>query len=65
VYSDKLFVLTPAGDLRILLDEGDPQKVAALEVQLRQNHVTVLLSNRNIWQGIWDKFRNYLVERIG
>lgn len=40
VYSDKLFVLTPSGDLRILLDEGDPQKVAALEAQFRQNHVT-------------------------
>ena len=24
VYSDKLFVLTPEGDLKILLDEGDP-----------------------------------------
>jgi len=31
VYSDKLFVLTPQGDLRILLDEGDPVKVGALE----------------------------------
>jgi sugar lactone lactonase YvrE len=31
VYSDKLFVLTPQGDLRILLDEGDPAKVDALE----------------------------------
>ena len=31
VYSDKLFVLTPQGDLRLLLDEGDPQKVDALE----------------------------------
>src|SRR5665213_2902711 len=31
VYSDKLFVLTPQGDLRVLLDEGDPQKVDALE----------------------------------
>src|SRR6185312_11597835 len=30
VYSDKLFVLTPEGDLRVLLDEGDPQKVDAL-----------------------------------
>ena len=29
VYSDKLFVLTPKGDLRILLDEGDPARVAA------------------------------------
>jgi gluconolactonase len=31
VYSDKLFVLTPQGDLRVLLDEGDLEKVAALE----------------------------------
>ena len=27
VYSDKLFVLTPEGDMRVLLDEGDPVKV--------------------------------------
>lgn len=40
VYSDKLFVLTPQGDLRILLDEGDPQKVDALERQFFANHVT-------------------------
>ncbi len=26
VYSDKLFVLTPEGDLKILLDEGRPGK---------------------------------------
>ena len=31
VYSDRLFVLTPRGDLRILLDEGDPARVDALE----------------------------------
>jgi gluconolactonase len=31
VYSDKLFALTPQGDLRVFLDEGDPRKVAALE----------------------------------
>src|SRR5437763_909913 len=31
VYSDKLFVLTPQGELRVLLDEGDPEKVNALE----------------------------------
>ena len=31
VYSDKLFVLDPRGDLHVLLDEGDPQKVDALE----------------------------------
>jgi gluconolactonase len=40
VYSDKLFVLTPEGDLRILLDEGDPVKVDALELQFFNNHVT-------------------------
>src|SRR5258708_5131963 len=40
VYSDKLFVLTPEGDLRILLDEGDPAKVDALERQFLQNNVT-------------------------
>jgi len=40
VYSDKLFVLTPEGDLRILLDEGDPAKVEALERAFFSNHVT-------------------------
>jgi gluconolactonase len=40
VYSDKLFVLTPEGQHKILLDEGDPQKVAALERQFFANHVT-------------------------
>src|SRR5258708_14246507 len=40
VYSDKLFVLTPQGDLRILLDEGDPAKVDALERAFFLNHVT-------------------------
>jgi gluconolactonase len=40
VYSDKLFVLTPEGDLRILLDEGDPGKVDALEQAFLQNTVT-------------------------
>lgn len=40
VYSDKLFVLSPEGDLRILLDEGDPAKVDALERQFFQNSVT-------------------------
>lgn len=39
VYSDKLFVLTPEGDLRVLLDEGDPQKVAALESAFLSNTV--------------------------
>jgi len=40
VYSDKLFVLTPEGDLRILLDEGDPDKVAALERQFFEGRIT-------------------------
>jgi sugar lactone lactonase YvrE len=40
VYSDKLFVLTPTGDLRVLLDEGDPAKVEALEQAFFKNHVT-------------------------
>lgn len=40
VYSDKLFVLTPQGDLRILLDEGDPEKVEALENAIEKNAVT-------------------------
>jgi gluconolactonase len=40
VYSDKLFVITPEGDLRVLLDEGDTEKVDALERQFFNNHVT-------------------------
>ena len=40
VYSDKLFVLTPEGDLRILLDEGDPQKIDALERAFFEKRVT-------------------------
>jgi gluconolactonase len=40
VYSDKLFILTPEGDLRILLDEGDPAKVDALERQFFEGRVT-------------------------
>jgi gluconolactonase len=40
VYSDKLFVLTPQGDMRILLDEGDPAKVDALERAFLANQVT-------------------------
>jgi sugar lactone lactonase YvrE len=40
VYSDKLFVLSPEGDLRILLDEGDPEKVSALERAFKSGAVT-------------------------
>jgi sugar lactone lactonase YvrE len=39
VYSDKLFVLTPAGDMRVLLDEGDPERVGALEEAFFNNTV--------------------------
>jgi len=31
VYSDKVFVITPDGDFRILIDEGDHEKVKALD----------------------------------
>jgi gluconolactonase len=40
VYSDKLFVLTPQGDFRLLLDEGEPALVDALERQFFANSVT-------------------------
>ena len=40
VYSDKLFVLTPEGDLKVLLDEGDPVKVDRLEQAFFNNNVT-------------------------
>jgi sugar lactone lactonase YvrE len=40
VYSDKLFVITPQGDMRILLDEADPKQVDALEQEFFRNHVT-------------------------
>lgn len=40
VYSDKLFALTPQGDLRMFLDEGDPAKVDALEQQFFAGAVT-------------------------
>jgi sugar lactone lactonase YvrE len=40
VYSDKLFVLTPQGDCRLLLDEGDPAKVDALAQAFFRNDVT-------------------------
>src|SRR5437016_3854648 len=51
VYSDKLFVLTPRGDLRILLDEGDPQKVDALErafLKHEVNHEVLFATGRGI-----------------
>jgi gluconolactonase len=39
VYSDQLFVMNPQGDLRVLLDEGDPEKVDALELAFQSNQV--------------------------
>ena len=39
VYSDKLFVLTPDGDMRVLLDEGDPARCGALEEAFFNNTV--------------------------
>jgi sugar lactone lactonase YvrE len=39
VYSDKLFVLSPQGDFRLLLDEGDLKKVDALERAFLENTV--------------------------
>ena len=39
VYSDKLFVLTPQGDFRLLLDEGDSKKVEDLEKAFFENKV--------------------------
>jgi gluconolactonase len=40
VYSDKLFVLTPQGDLRSLLDEGDPEHIDGLEQACFRGNVT-------------------------
>jgi gluconolactonase len=37
VYSDVLFVLTPEGEQKVLLNEGDPQTVDALERQFFQH----------------------------
>lgn len=51
VYSDKLFALTPEGNLRVLLDEGDPQKVRALEqafLDSKVNEQVLLATGRGI-----------------
>jgi sugar lactone lactonase YvrE len=40
VYSDKLFVITPDGDMHVVLDEGDPARVSALERAFLANEVT-------------------------
>jgi sugar lactone lactonase YvrE len=40
VYSDKVFVITPDGEFKILLDEGDPVKIAALDDAFNEARVT-------------------------
>lgn len=40
VYSDKLWAITPQGELRTFLDEGDPAKVQRLEKQFFAGSVT-------------------------
>jgi sugar lactone lactonase YvrE len=40
VYSDKVFAITPDGELKILIDEGDPQKVQALDDAFWEKRVT-------------------------
>src|SRR6478672_1994188 len=51
VYSDKLFVLTPQGDMRVLLDEGDPDNVDALEQAFfkgQVNHDVLFATGRGV-----------------
>ena len=40
VYSDTLFVITPEGEQIVLLDEGDPEKVEALDEAFFEKRVT-------------------------
>ena len=40
VYSDKLFVITPDGEMVVLLDEGDPDKVKQLDTAFYNRGVT-------------------------
>lgn len=40
VYSDKLFVITPDGEMVVLLDEGDPEKVKQLDQAFYNKTVT-------------------------
>lgn len=40
VYSDKLFAITPDGELKILLDEGDHEKVRQLDEAFFEKRVT-------------------------
>jgi len=51
VYSDKLFVITPQGDQRVLLDEGDPERVEALErafLNAEVNHDVLFATGRGV-----------------
>lgn len=40
VYSDKVFVITPDGEYKVMLDEGDPEKVKALDDAFYEKRVT-------------------------
>lgn len=40
VYSDKVFAIAPDGEYKILLDEGDPAKVKALDDAFNEKRVT-------------------------
>jgi len=40
VYSDKIWVIDPDGEYRVLLDEGDPAKVKALDEAFKKAQVT-------------------------
>jgi sugar lactone lactonase YvrE len=40
VYSDKIFVITPDGEFKILMDEGDHEKVKALDEAFWEKRVT-------------------------
>jgi sugar lactone lactonase YvrE len=40
VYSDKVFAITPDGEFKILIDEGDPQKVKDLDDAFWEKRVT-------------------------
>jgi len=40
VYSDKIFAITPEEEFKILLDEGDPQKIARLDQAFYKSCVT-------------------------
>ena len=55
VYSDKLFVLTPEGDMRVLLDEGDRQRWACSGRRSSKDgdHEDVYLRPAGAWRPGW------------